>query len=94
MEVKIKTLTLLWTGGVEAGKCDRIHETGNTVAQSVVAQGEIEPLVGREWRSHNSITRCAGQHVEKFGDLCWILGNVGERSRSFALQGFGNWHLS
>ncbi|NJM66641.1 MAG: type III-B CRISPR module RAMP protein Cmr1 [Acaryochloris sp. RU_4_1] len=28
MEVKIKTLTPLWTGGVEAGKCDRIHETG------------------------------------------------------------------
>ncbi|NJR58661.1 MAG: type III-B CRISPR module RAMP protein Cmr1 [Cyanobacteria bacterium CRU_2_1] len=28
MEVNIKTLTPLWTGGVEAGKCDRIHETG------------------------------------------------------------------
>jgi CRISPR-associated protein Cmr1 len=28
MEVIIKTLTPLWTGGVDAGKCDRIHETG------------------------------------------------------------------
>ncbi|MEX0268238.1 type III-B CRISPR module RAMP protein Cmr1 [Leptolyngbyaceae cyanobacterium UHCC 1019] len=28
MEVNIKTLTPLWTGGVETGKCDRIHETG------------------------------------------------------------------
>ncbi|WP_008310129.1 type III-B CRISPR module RAMP protein Cmr1 [Leptolyngbya sp. PCC 6406] len=28
MEVKIKTLTPLWTGGVETGKCDHIHETG------------------------------------------------------------------
>lgn len=28
MQVNIKTLTPLWTGGVEAGKCDRIHETG------------------------------------------------------------------
>lgn len=28
MEVTIKTLTPLWTGGVDAGKCDRIHETG------------------------------------------------------------------
>jgi CRISPR-associated protein Cmr1 len=28
MEIKVKTLTPLWTGGVEAGKCDRIHETG------------------------------------------------------------------
>lgn len=28
MEIKIKTLTPLWTGGVEPGKVDRIHETG------------------------------------------------------------------
>jgi len=28
MEVSIKILTPIWTGGVEAGKCDRIHETG------------------------------------------------------------------
>jgi CRISPR-associated protein Cmr2 len=28
MEIRLKTLTPLWTGGVEAGKCDRIHETG------------------------------------------------------------------
>ncbi len=28
MEVKIKTFTPILTGGIEAGKCDRIHETG------------------------------------------------------------------
>jgi len=28
MEIRIKTLTPLWTGGVNAGKVDRIHETG------------------------------------------------------------------
>jgi len=28
MKVKIKTCTPIWTGGFEAGKCDRIHETG------------------------------------------------------------------
>lgn len=28
MELEIKTLTPLWTGGVEAGKVDRVHETG------------------------------------------------------------------
>ncbi|MCS6826893.1 MAG: type III-B CRISPR module RAMP protein Cmr1, partial [Caldilinea sp.] len=28
MEIELKTLTPLWTGGVEAGKVDRIHETG------------------------------------------------------------------
>ncbi len=28
MELQIKTLTPVWTGGVKAGKVDRIHETG------------------------------------------------------------------
>jgi CRISPR-associated protein Cmr1 len=28
MELQIKTLTPLWTGGIETGKVDRIHETG------------------------------------------------------------------
>lgn len=28
MDVRIQTLTPLWTGGVQAGKVDRIHETG------------------------------------------------------------------
>lgn len=27
MEVKIRTCTPIWTGGIESGKCDRIHET-------------------------------------------------------------------
>ncbi|MCW6034755.1 type III-B CRISPR module RAMP protein Cmr1 [Spirulina subsalsa FACHB-351] len=28
MEIRIQTLTPLWTGGVDVGKCDRLHETG------------------------------------------------------------------
>jgi len=28
LKIRLKTLTPLWTGGVEAGKVDRIHETG------------------------------------------------------------------
>lgn len=28
MEIKIKTLTPIWTGGVDFRTCDRIHETG------------------------------------------------------------------
>ena len=28
MEIKLKTLTPLWTGGVETGRVDRLHETG------------------------------------------------------------------
>jgi len=28
MEIKLKTLTPIWTGGVETGRMDRLHETG------------------------------------------------------------------
>ncbi len=28
LEIKLKTLTPIWTGGVETGKMDRLHETG------------------------------------------------------------------
>jgi len=59
----------------------------------ITATGEIEPLVGREWRSHNSTNRYAGQHVERFGDICWTPGSVVERSLDFVIRDFGIWHL-
>lgn len=59
----------------------------------ITATGEIEPLVGREWRSYNTTNRYAGQHVEKFGDICWIPGSVVERSLDFVIRDFGIWHL-
>lgn len=64
----------------------------HTSATGLTATGEIEPLVGREWRSHNSPNRYAGQHVEKFGDACWVPGSVIERSQNFEIQNFGIWH--
>lgn len=66
----------------------------HTVTTNVAAQGEIEPMVGREWRSHNQTNRYAGQHVEKWvDDLCWVPGSVVERSRSFKIDNFGIWHV-
>lgn len=59
----------------------------------ITATGEIEPLVGREWRSYNTTNRYAGQHIEKFGDICWIPGSVVERSLDFVIRDFGIWHL-
>jgi hypothetical protein len=64
------------------------HLLAHTVAQSVSAQGEIEPLVGREWK----VSHQAGQHVEKFGDPCWIPGSIVERS-NFEIKPFGIWQL-
>ncbi|MBF2029758.1 MAG: hypothetical protein IGS48_23880 [Oscillatoriales cyanobacterium C42_A2020_001] len=56
----------------------------------LAATGEIEPLVGREWK----VSHQAGQHVEKFGDdICWIPGSVVERDLNFVVRGFGIWHL-
>lgn len=65
-------------------------------ATGLTAMGEIEPLVGREWRSHNKdnqgnpVNRYAGQYVEKFGDLCWVPGSTVERS-NFTIGKFGIW---
>jgi hypothetical protein len=71
-----------------------IQQTGRLLAHAkstgLTAKGEIEPLVGREWRSNNSTNRYAGQHIE-FCDLCWIPGSFVERSHSFEITEFGIW---
>jgi len=63
------------------------------------AQGEIEPLVGREWRSHNKdsqgnrVNHHAGQYIEYSG-LCWVPGSKVARSQNFVIQEFGLWEAS
>ncbi|WP_421658975.1 hypothetical protein [Leptothermofonsia sp. ETS-13] len=58
-------------------------------AKGLIATGEIEPLVGREWKVSNQ----AGQHVEQFcSDLCWVPGSVVEQSLHFKIANFGLWH--
>jgi hypothetical protein len=65
----------------------------HTIAQNVSAQGEVEPLVGREWRSHNPTNRHAGQHLE-FCGLCYSPGSTVERLSAFVIREFGIWHPS
>lgn len=60
----------------------------HTSAAEVSATGEIEPLVGREWKVANQ----AGQHVEKFADPCWVPGSNVARSQFFKIEKFGIWH--
>lgn len=85
MELEFKTLTPLWTGSVETGKMDRIHETG---------------LIGslRWW--YEAIVRGLGGDVcnptsDRFGDrcprngdngcqVCQLFGATGQR-RTFRL---------
>jgi hypothetical protein len=52
--------------------------------------GEVEPLVGREWRSNNAHNRHAGQHVAYTG-LCFAPGSTLKQPHDFALDQFGIW---
>jgi hypothetical protein len=63
----------------------------HTLSTGLSATGKIEPMVGREWRSHNSTNRFAGQHVENYCDPCWIPGSTINQSQDFVIQNFGIW---
>jgi hypothetical protein len=62
--------------------------------ENLSVQGEIEPLVGREWRSRNPTNSYAGQHVEKFCDPCWVPGSKVGQSSAFSIQKFGIWQVA
>jgi len=52
--------------------------------------GEVEPLVGREWRSDNPRRRYVGQHVE-YTDTCFSPGSTVHQSIDFTVSKFGLW---
>ncbi|MGH9841276.1 MAG: hypothetical protein ACREEM_21180, partial [Blastocatellia bacterium] len=52
------------------------------------ASGEVEPLVGREWRSHNSVHRHAGQHVE-YRSVCFVPGSRVSQQLEFVVEKLG-----
>jgi RAMP superfamily protein len=64
----------------------------HTLATNLLATGEVEPLVGREWRSHNLRHRYAGQHVS-FSDVCFAPGSTVSQALDFAIGDFGVWRL-
>jgi hypothetical protein len=59
-------------------------------AGGIRAEGEIEPLVGREWRSENKRHRHAGQHVEFMG-MAFQPGGVVRESVKLEIGEFGVW---
>jgi hypothetical protein len=63
----------------------------HTVAGNLKASGEIEPLVGREWRSDNTGRKYAGQHVE-FNAVCFVPGSKILQPVDFSIGAFGVWH--
>ncbi len=62
----------------------------HTVAKNLEVAGEVEPLVGREWRSDNPHRRHVGQHVELTG-ICFAPGSVTHQALNFAVEKFGLW---
>jgi hypothetical protein len=68
------------------------HEsiTAHTPAEGLEAEGSIEPLVGREWRSYNTNNEFAGQHVE-FNNICFTPGSTVIQKRQFTIEDFGIW---
>jgi hypothetical protein len=54
------------------------------------AEGEIEPVVGREWRSDQERNRYAGQHVALSG-ICFTPGSVLTERAAFEIGEFGIW---
>jgi len=53
-------------------------------------EGEIEPLVGREWRSTNPDNKYAGQHIE-YNAICFVPGSKLGKQTSFLVDKLGIW---
>jgi len=64
----------------------------HALTANLPASGEVEPLVGREWRSHNPRHRHAGQHVELSG-VCFAPGSKVVQPLSFVIGEFGIWQM-
>ena len=68
---------------------DKLLLLAHTMAKSVNANGDIEPLVGREWRNNGQ----AGQHVG-FTGICFTPGSILKQATNFTIGNFGVWQLT
>lgn len=62
----------------------------HTKATGLPVIGNVEPLVGREWRSDDPLRRYAGQYVA-FDDVCFTPGSVVRKELEFVVKEFGMW---
>ncbi|MGH9427844.1 MAG: hypothetical protein ACRD2L_16275, partial [Terriglobia bacterium] len=62
----------------------------HTLTANLPASGEVEPLVGREWRSYNTHNHHAGQHVE-FSGVCFAPGSTVDQPLDLVIGEFGIW---
>ena len=62
----------------------------HTLTGNLLAAGDVEPLVGREWRSDNPHRRHVGQYVA-FSGMYFAPGSVALQELDFAVEKFGIW---
>jgi len=62
----------------------------HTLTDNLPISGDVEPLVGREWRSDAPCRCYAGQHVA-FSDICFTPGSVVCQASDFAVGNFAVW---
>lgn len=82
LELKLKTLTPLWTGGVETGKMDRIHETGIIGSLRWWYEAIVRGLGG--WACDPSQGSCIYDKKKSNNglcDVCQVFGATGWRRR-------------
>jgi len=59
---------------------------------NIPVKGEIEPLVGREWRSTDPKRPYAGQYIV-FNDTCYVPGSQIQHEAAFQVGRYGIWEL-
>jgi len=64
----------------------------HALAENLPASGDVEPLVGREWRSDALHHRYAGQYVV-FNGICFAPGSTISREIDFEVGPFGLWRM-
>ncbi|MBN1486381.1 MAG: type III-B CRISPR module RAMP protein Cmr1 [Anaerolineae bacterium] len=82
MELEIKMLTPLWTGGVESGKMDRVHETGIIGSLRWWYEAIVRGLGGRvcDPTKHSCVYDLESSK-DGLCDACQLFGATGWRRR-------------
>ncbi len=62
----------------------------HTLAKNLPADGDVEPLVGREWRSDDPHRRHVGQYIA-FGGMYFAPGSIVRQSLDFVVDKLGIW---
>ena len=81
MEIKLKTLTPIWTGGVETSRMDRLHETGLIGSLRWWYEAIVRGLGGRACDPTEHSCIYDPEKANSLCDACRVFGATGWRRR-------------